>query len=307
MLTLGRQAGLGKFLISTRDRVVADLRSAEACLDGMATVSSGAPNIEFLNVASLGASYSYFEAYFLDIAEEMLRCFPEKMKNSDIKLHDALKDSSALIDVMADKQMNQLGYKKFTDVLSVVHSYFNDKTFSSTCYDQVSEFKATRDVYFHNGGYWNSIYQTKAGPNARPEPHPRRPLPLDNTYLKQGLAAMITVVTDFHASGPRQMERFNRAKSFAEMWKMCALNPLVQLNDAWDIDLRGDMVRPKEKAETWGWSGSENYLYDFFKLIYGGKRSEGRNSELHEALYRWPAASPSGQIIMSWLSSPFYF
>jgi len=306
MMTFGRQAKLGRFLIKKRDDVIASINNGKSYFKATASSALTAEQAQFHRLAYLGASYSLFESYLLDIAEEFLHCFPEKMKNSDMKLHDALKGSNVLISEMVEKQTGQLGYKSFTNITEVVAGYFNNKPFTDPSLEIVQEFKATRDIYLHNAGRWNAIYAAKAGPRARGEPF-RGPLPLDDAYLDAGVDALIAFVKAFHDHGPRQWERFNKTKAFTDMWQKSALDRLVSFNAGWEV-VKGedDLVRPKDAVLDWGWSGSEKYLLDFFLTIYSTDHPR-KTSELRQALERWPAETPSGQIILSWLASPFYF
>ena len=305
MFTYGRQASLGKFLINKKDTTIAALKNGQNYYRSTQSLNINDEQLEFHRTAYLGASYSLFESYLLDIFEEILKCFPDRSKNTDIKFHDALKGTGLLISEMADKQAHQLGYKSFVDIVSSVANYFHCD-FNVPSLEIVQEFKATRDIYLHNSGRWNVIYQRKAGPKARKEPLNNQPLPLNNQYIEDGVSALIDFIETFHKQGPKQMERYNRTKAFAEMWKKSALEPLISFDDAWEVE-PNDMIRPKDILYTHGWSGSEKYLVDFFLIIFGGKNHKSVESDVHEALRRWPPETTSGQIVLSWLEYPFTF
>lgn len=305
MFTYGRQASLGKFLIDKKDSTITDLKNGQSYYQSAQSVNLNNEQRQFHKIAYLGASYSFFESYLLDISEELLKCFPEKSKNTEIKFHDALKGTGLLISDMADQQANQLGYKSFIDTVDVVAKYFHCK-FDDSSLEIVQEFKATRDIYLHNSGRWNVIYQRKAGPKARVEPSNCQPLPLDNQYIEDGVSALIDFIEAFHRKGPRQMERYNRTLAFTSMWKASALEQLIPFEMAWQVE-SNDMIRPKDILYTHGWSGSEKYLVDFFLIVFGGKNHKSVQSDIHEALRRWPPETNSGQIVLSWLEHPFTF
>jgi len=183
--------------------------------------------------------------------------------------------------------------------------YFQPKPFVSPALAVVQELRATRDVYVHNAGRWSATYWSKAGPNARPEPS-RGPLPLDLTYLTKGTDAAIDFIMDFHSQGPRQYERYTKVKSFEEMWKAAALEHVVHFSDAWSVDAATDIACPTELALRWGWSGSEKYLFDFFLSIFNPTHPDLR-STIQQAVSRWPIETDSGQVMLSWMRSPFYF
>jgi hypothetical protein len=304
-MTFGRQATLGSFLIKKRDEVVRAITTGKQYLAETATLSLSPESQSFHHQAYLGAIYSTFEGYLLDTAEEMLACFPEKLRDSDIKLQDVVKPQSDFISDMVEKQTDSLSYKRFQAITEVVMKYFQPKPFVSAAMPVVQEFKATRDIYVHNSGRWNAIYSAKAGPNARKEPR-RGPLPLDHAYLEAGTDAAIAFVNDFHAQGPRQYERFNKTKAFGEMWKASALEKIMTFSDAWSVEASTDIARPTEKALGWAWSHSEKYLFDFFLAIFS-KSHPALNSSIQDAITRWPIDTPSGQVMLSWMRSPFYF
>ncbi|MDA9433522.1 hypothetical protein [Bradyrhizobium sp. CCBAU 51627] len=306
MMTFGRQATLGKFLIKKRDETIKELNKATSYLALTSSWSLTPDHETFHHQAYLGAVYSAFEGYLLDIASEMLECFPDKLKDSDIKLQDYVKNANDFIVTMVEKQTDSLGYKRFEVISETVMKYFQPKPFKSTALPVVQEFKATRDLYVHNGGRWNAIYQSKAGPNARTEPSSGKPLPLDVAYLKAGTDAAITFINDFHAQGPRQYERYTRVKAFEQMWTTSALESVMKFTDAWSVEAKIDMARPSELALSWAWSHSEKRLFDFFLAIYAPDHPDVKYT-IQEAIARWPVETDSGQVMLSWLRSPFYF
>lgn len=305
MMTFGRQAGLGSYLDEKKQLTLEGLRIGKSYLTKSSSLKLPEDEFSFHKQAYVMGAYSRFEGYFLDVAAEMLVCFPKKLKNSDMKLHDFIDQQTDFLSAIVDKQTDSMGYKRFDDILETVMSYFSRKPLSSPAQPIVQEFKATRDIYVHNGGRWNTIYFQKAGANARPEPQSHI-LPLDDVYLQNATDALINLVVDFDAAGPQQYKRYNRSHAFREMWEAAALERIIPFEQAWAPDLKGDVVRPKDYALDWGWSSSEKYLYDFFLSIFS-KDHPKITSTLQQAIERWPIQTPSGQMIKSWLDAPFSF
>lgn len=305
MMTFGRQATLGRFLVRKRDEAISALSAARQYLVDTASLPIRPDQRAFHDQAYLGAIYSTFEGYLLDLAEEMLACFPEKMKDSEVKLQDYVNSPSDFIAEMVQKQTDSLGYKRFDVITATVMQYFQPKPFVSGAFPVVQELKATRDVYVHNRGNWNVIYRDKAGPSARPEPQ-QGTLPLDLAYLENGTNAAIDFIKDFHSQGPRQYERYKRVKAFEQMWTVSALENVMPFNQAWSVDLALDIARPTDHALGWGWSHSETYLFDFFLAIFNTSHPN-LTSTIQQAIVRWPVETPSGQVMLSWMRSPFYF
>jgi hypothetical protein len=57
---------------------------------------------------------------------------------------------------------------------------------------------------------------------------------------------------------------------------------------------------------NWAWSHSEKRLFDFFLTIFDPKHPDLKYT-IQEAIARWPVETKSGQVMLSWLRSPFYF
>ena len=304
MMTFGRQAQLASFLLDKKQEALKALDVGKKYLTGTSSLTLPKDQTSFHRQAYLTAIYSRFEGYLLDVAGEMLMCFPEKLKNSDMKLHDFIEQPADFLTMTVDKQTDSLGYKRFEVITKTVMQYFSSKPFSSASQPIVQELKATRDIYVHNGGRWNTIYANKAGPNARQGVHGM--LHLDETYLTAGTDALIAFINDFHNAGPRQYQRYTPEFAFQRMWEATALERIIPFAKAWSVDSAEHIVRPKEEALEWAWSGSEKYLYDFFLTIYSPDYP-AITSKLQKAFDRWPVETPSGLVMQSWFRSPFYF
>lgn len=305
MFTFGKQAGLGKFLVERRDETIKALTTGKQYIANTEAGSLPPEQRAFHYQGYLGAIYSAFEGYLLDVAVEVLECFPQKLKDSDIKLSDYTNNPHDFVSHMVDRQMNALGYKRFEMIAETVMKYFQPKPLRSTALPVVQELKATRDLYVHNKGYWNTTYHGKAGPNARTEPQ-RGPLPLDLNYLSAGTDAALIFVKDFHDQGPRQYERCNKKLAFQQMWEATYLNTVMPFSRCWMVESANDMVRPSADGLGWGWSSSEKMLFDFFLSIFNPDHPD-IETKIQDVIGRWPIGSREGQVILSWMRSPFYF
>lgn len=306
MMTFGRQAKLAGFLIAKRDETVKSLSIGKGYLASVNTLGLNPNQVTFHLSSYVSGVYSLFEGYLLDLASEMLLCFPDKLRDSEYRLKDLVMEPGDFLANTVEKQIDALGYKRFDVIVERVMALFQGKPFSSPSVMVVQEFKATRDLYVHNRGEWNSTYAAKAGSAARRDPGRGKPMPLDQAYVEAATVAMLRLIADFHAQGPRQYERFTRVKALKEMWAATALAEIMPFSDAWTVDHASDIPRPNSRATGWAWSHSERALYDFFLRIYSD-RYPGASNDLHYAIERWPVSSRSGQVILSWARDPFFF
>lgn len=305
MFTFGRQAKLGRFLTSKRDETVQSLTTGKAYLASAAAAGLPADQVTFHHSSYISGVYGVFEGYLLDLVSEMLHCFPDRLKESDYKLKDFVNEPSDFLASVIEKQTDSMGYKRFDVIVSNAMALFHSKPLVSPAIASVQEFKATRDLYVHNRGIWNTTYAGKAGPSRRQRPS-QGPLPIDRAYLEAGTDAMITLVKGFHDQGPRQYERFTNLKAFEEMWKASALEGVLSFSDAWTPVPASDLARPTDAAINRAWSHSEQYLWDFFLRIYNDTRDDAK-TPLEQVFVRWPMNTRSAQVVLSWLRDPFQF
>jgi hypothetical protein len=104
-----------------------------------------------------------FDAYLLDVFCAVLTNRPETLKSSKKQLsYDRIIDlqaSNALIPYLAQREMNEVGYKSIAEQAEYYESRFNIKIADSgVALDDLAEIRATRNLLVHNNGIVNSIY-----------------------------------------------------------------------------------------------------------------------------------------------------
>jgi hypothetical protein len=118
---------------------------------------------------------------------------PEKLRNSDIKLKDVSIGTSALLQEAVEKQIDQLFYQRFDSTVEALSAFFTNTAIAHSSKDDVTELKATRDIYVHNAGIINGAYHRKAGPKARQADFHTKKLALDDSYLVNATESTISV------------------------------------------------------------------------------------------------------------------
>lgn len=250
---------------------------------------------------------SYLESFFADVLNANLISFPNKIEDKGLKLETVGKYGSALgiIKYAAEKYSNELNYKPFKELIAILSDAYSIKSaLNEDLIECVNEVKCTRDIYSHNGGIINEIYERKAGMKAR-RPDNKK-LPLTDIYIKESTTKIRELIISFYESAS-SFKRYDKVYAFEEMWKYTKLNRVLEFNTIWEIAddslSKGErLVRPKEFGKSWAWSSSEQVLYDFFEHIYSSAKID-----FIYLIKRWPAETAEGQVILSWLDSPFYF
>ena len=306
IMPYGRQAGLGKYLHKKRHQTLTKLDLSKQYYKTVLGYSAITPEMLALHDSTyLTGIFSIIEGFLTDVALEVYICFPDKLKDENIKLKDAFIGTHEMIQNAAEKQIQSLLYRDFSSIVEGVSAVFNNNEFIHASLADVIELKATRDIYVHNDGVPNDTYNRKAGAKARPCSVSDSRLPLGESYLISGTDAAIAFIKAFYDHGPKSMEDYGPAKAFEGMWQSTALSRLVPFTEAWEV-VNADLVRPLDRGLNWAWSGSEKYLYDFFLHIY---RHDYHmiDSTLQDAFRRWPISTNEGRIMLSWLAAPFYF
>jgi len=306
-MAFGRQAKLGAYVKKEHREALANIKTSLRYYK--VVLASGALDqrlLDFHNAIYLTGLMSIVESFVTNLATEILLSFPDKLRNSDIKLKDAFQGASiySLIDRSVERQVTTQVYAGFTEMTAEIAKLFERRPFADLSIEEVAELKATRDVYVHNQGRVNERYLAKAGSKARKERIGDR-LPLTREYLLGGARSIEQFLHAFYKHGPKKFERYGKARAFKAMWNETALSTVLPFEDAWRV-VNDDLVRPKELATGWAWSHSEKPLYDFFLAVYSVGNPH-RQADVIEALARWPAQTKEGQVIISWMDDPFFF
>jgi hypothetical protein len=104
-----------------------------------------------------------FDAYLLDVFCAVLTDRPETLKSSKKQLsYDKIIDlqaSSVLIPYLAQREMDEVGYKSIVEQAEYYESKFNIKIADSgVTLDDLTEIRAARNLLVHNNGIVNPIY-----------------------------------------------------------------------------------------------------------------------------------------------------
>jgi hypothetical protein len=312
LLTVARRAKLGSTLKQQQEGVLQKLATARALDASVRKAKFAASEAEFHEEILLAGVWGILETFLTDITVEFLTCLPGGLQAKTFSLEGFAKSGSgsSLLREAAEKEVNDLSYKTFPEMLKRFQDVFNFKRpLNEMLINELNEVKCTRDAYVHAQGKVSHIYLRRAGGLAREQLG--RKLPLGKDYLGAAIDKSERLVNDFFARGPANYVHFGRVKAFREMWEASCLNRIMAFDEAWldggPIVKGGEhIVRPTQRGLEWGWSHSEKALYDFFLGIYS-PNSELRTTDTIVALGRFPPSTPEGQIIISWMESPFWF
>lgn len=312
LLTVGRRAHMGQLLCDKKTEALTKLSTAKSFDLSVRNARFGCQSEEFHNQILLMGVCGILENFLTDITVEFLTCYPGALESKVFSLETLANAGSvsALLEEMAEKEINALSYKSFPEMLKCFEKIFSfKKSLDEKLINDLNEIKCTRDVYIHSDGKANTVYLRKTGEFGRVRIGEK--LPLGKDYLADAIVKTTALIEEFFAGGPANYSKFGRVKAFKEMWEATCLSKVIAFDEAW-IDggpiVKGGehIVRPTQKAKDWGWSHSEKALYNFFFKIYGGPGCP-TSTDTIEALVRFPPSTPEGLIIISWMHSPFVF
>ena len=250
---------------------------------------------------------SILDAYLTDVLKEYITCYPGHSGEKNIKF-DIISNSGSLASLayyLAEKRVNELSYKKFSEFHSEFSSIISlDGKLDNELLSEISEIKATRDIYVHASGVCNEIYLNKSGEKARGRIG--NELLLDVDYINFCEKRIKTYLLDLHKVIPERIKSYAKVQAFREMWELSELVNIKEFDEVWDSNEESDMCRPKDEAFEYGWSGSEKAALDFFLGVYSTQYPK-RDTDLMYAMERWPPSTGVGQVIISWMEAPFWF
>jgi hypothetical protein len=316
LISVARRAHLSYNLTSKKEQAIRKLGTAQQYDESVRDAGIPKEAIEFHDEILLMGICGILETFLTDVSVEFLVCFPGEMTRKEFALEMLARKGSisGVLRESAEREINDLSYKTFPEMLARLQDIFHFKErLKESLLVELNEVKCTRDVYVHGKGIANHLYLRKAGESARVDLD--RKLSLGDVYLRNAIVKSEELITAFFDSGPAKYLKFTQERAFKEMWDASLLANSMTFEDAWlDGDPFGDdpWVRPSKKALKWCWGGSGQALFDFFRGIFCpptmmSNKERLKRLDVFEALARFPPSTPEGQIIISWMDSPFYF
>jgi len=312
LLSVARRARLRELLNSKKEEALQKLDIAKTYDASVRNAGFKKQEVNFHEEILLMGICGILETFLTDVTTEFLVCFPGALESKEFSLEALAKkgSTSTLLREVAEEEINRLAYKAFPEMLKRLQEIFNFKSqLNEQLVNEINEIKCTRDVYVHGKGKANHIYMRKTGGLARAELD--KQLPLGKDYLVLAIDKSEKLINDFFGGGPENYLQFGKVKAFREMWEATHLNSVMAFDVAWEdggpVFKGGEhIVRPTKKALAWRWSHSEKALFDFFLGIFC-LSNEHRTTDTLDALGRFPPSTREGQVIVSWMDSPFWF
>ena len=308
LLTIARRADFGYFLTANFEDVRSRLKAGASYRDVVKTsVLLDKTQTQFHEFTYLTGLASLAEAMVFDSATAFLSRYPGHLTDKGVPLATLAEAGSigTAVEALAMKAVNDWSYGRFSDLVKNVIALYDKKASLDTALiDDLSEIKATRDLFVHANGKVNRIYLSKAGAKAR-STRVGENIALGDKYLQHVEQTVERFIAEFEAAIPSSMKTMGRTTTFRAMWEATVLEKHVPFDSGWKTE-NENMVRPIDTGLAWSWSHSEQMLVDFFIGIYS-EDYPTRKYDLMSALRRWPPATNEGKVIMSWFDSPFWF
>jgi hypothetical protein len=136
----------------------------------------------------ISSSFQHFVTLFEDFVFGLLRswlaAYPAGLSGKQIEMGAVLaaSDTSELVLMVVDKELNDLKYKRVLEWFTYLDRLVNLGCPTIDEIEQLAEIKTSRDILAHNNGIVNATYVSKAGNRARfqigerleiSEPYPR--------------------------------------------------------------------------------------------------------------------------------------
>lgn len=308
LISVARRAKLGYKTRKGYEQAIDKLRVAKEYNNKVSIFLRGDKgHSKFHNANYLIGLLSIMEAYMSDMLLEYIVCYPGHSNEKTIRF-DSISKAGSIAEIAknaAEKRVNELTYKKFIEYHEEFSSIIGlENHIESELLGKIAEIKATRDIFVHANGRCNEIYIQKSGARARA--HIGEELPLLDEYISISEKAIEEYISGLYNEIPERIKTFGRANAFKEMWDCCELSRVKNFDEAWDLELDSDMVKPKDSVFDYGWSGSEQAAFDFFLGVYSMDHPK-RRTDLMAAMNRWPPNTGVGKVMISWMESPFWF
>lgn len=305
--TLTRKANFIHILDIKYGQITNYLTEAESYYKRLQADLQGTNEQEIHNATILMGLVSWFEGFLNDVIGEFLICFPIKLDNKSYKIKDIIKDGSITntIKNIIERRVADISYqnindmfKDYSDYLSIdFESYKSDLVF-------IQEIKATRNIYIHNNGLVNSTYLDTAGAQSRTSEINTK-LIINKTYIENVFALFNKFLKQFYEDIRTKYIHFDKTYVFKEMWNNSYFKTHSMHSECWEYQ-ENILTGSTEAADTFGWSSSEQLLYNFYRSIYYGF-DDNYKVDFPELFKKWPPESNDGQLVMTWLDNPFYF
>jgi len=275
----------------------------ESLVDKITVVQLDASECELVGISRLAGLVTAVETVLNDTLVEALVAYPGKLAKKQITVQElnAAGSSLASFQLVAQKAANDMAYLNIKDYVKTWQDYVGELSeLSQDEIDDFAEVKATRDVYLHNNGKPNDIYERKAGIKARKADRGGN-LPVDDTYLKAATRLCAAIIDAISTAMNVTYANCRKEMVFREMWDATCCGKLVAFDEQWQTS-----THPYHRKDlNWGWSHSEKALFDIFLRIFH-TTSPDITTDIEYALYRWPSHTAEGQVIRSWIESPFH-
>jgi len=117
---------------------------------------------ELIRVLGLSYLVTIFESYIADIVREILLTHPNILKSAKQFTAETVLDLGGrkqIVRYLAEKEIEELLYKSFPDIVNYFNRKFNiNLSDSGVSVERIVEIMATRNIHVHNGGIVNRRY-----------------------------------------------------------------------------------------------------------------------------------------------------
>jgi hypothetical protein len=306
LLTVARRASLGKniqtYFANARTRLAIGASASHKITSSAALDDNERDFYQSTRIIGLVAAA---EGLLSNLVTEYLVCYPARLSETTLSL-DLLNETGSIvaaIEALAEKTVHEWSYDRFPEFARKAFALFDAKvSLDPALMDQIAEISATRDMYVHTNGIANRDYLTNAGALARTGLG--RKLEVSQPYLEGARRALSDFVDRLEEAVPDKLKTAGKVSAFRGMWDATCMAKRVPFDLGW-ISENEEKVQPNEDGLAAAWLHNEQMLLEFFRGVY--EHPHGRHFDVTSILWRFTPASPEAKVLMSWISSPFWF
>ncbi len=238
-----------------------------------------------------------------EILHLVLVSFPKKFGNKQFEVEELMEEGSILelFNKKANQKLLDMAYGRFDKFMTNFKNTLDlNRDFEQNAIEVINEIKCTRDCLIHSGGKASDLYFSKTKSQARVRVMNER-LDVNFQYFLDSIGSINNLISNIKSALPNNLTESKKAYIFRQMWEATCLNDRIKFNVAWNIE--GQMVRPVDIENNYGFSSSEIEVYNLFRHIYNDKYKV----DYAQYFYKWKPHTNEYHIATSWLDSQFYF
>lgn len=252
-----------------------EIARAHVKAGGIANTEDDRSFLDITNQGMFVLALSSLEVMMQDVQSCVLRHFPEKMGESQLKVGQVI-GTVLVSDVLQSRAEDYVRGLMYKDTKGVLENFakVTGLDLSSFWQDQIDcliEMKETRNILLHNGLKVNETYQRKAGVSCRGT-YLGQQLSIDSVYLGDSLVTIKYFIGEIGEGLQKKYNSYTRVAALKRLWDFMVIrSEITPFEEYWDIDSDQDVIRMKENPEFESrMSSTERHFLAMWRNLFVG-------------------------------------